>query len=449
MFNLSFITKQNLIELAALLKSKVYIVGGAVRDLLAGFVPTDFDIASDKTPEEVVNALEGSVFKVYTTAKKLGTLKIVARDESYEYTTFRTDSYPVDGSHAPTKVMFTKDIEEDARRRDFKLNAMYYDVEEEQLIDVLGGFSDVKRRMISTTVDPEKVLLDDGLRIMRLVRTAAETGFCIEKDTYNVAKKNAHLIKDIAIERIRDEFDKILVADTKNGIEDAQYRGLSLLVELGVFEHFVPEILENLDFKQKKENHKYDVLTHIFMTVKESPIEIRLAAFLHDIGKARSKLRDGNMRKHAELSAEIVKDVLARLKYPKQVRDEVVRLVAAHMFDIDCSAEEKDRRIFVQQNIDILDNLISLKHADHRAKGFGEQFSPSALRLNETRKNMAIEGVPFVTKDLKVNGDDLVTLGIEGKLRAKILNELLAECTVNPELLTREGQLKFLSLRAK
>ncbi len=444
MLNLSFVTKQNLTELSHILGSKVYIVGGAVRDMLIGFTPTDFDITSDKTPEEVVTALEGSLFKVYTTAKKLGTLKIVARDQSYEYTTFRTDSYPLDGSHAPTKVVFTKNIEEDAQRRDFKLNAIYYDVVDERLVDVLGGFSDIKRRIISTTVDADKVLRDDGLRILRLVRTAAETGFDIDENTFTVAKKCAYLTKDLAIERIREEFDKILVADTKNNIEGAQYRGLHLLLQLGVFDYFMSEILENLHFPQKAQKHKYDVLEHIFVTVKECSPDVRLAAFFHDIGKARTKIKDGNMHRHAEVSSEMTYDIMTRLKYPKQQRDEVVRLVNLHMFDIGCTADERQRRIFIQKNIDILDNLIALKHADHRAKGFDEQFSPSALLLNETRKNMAMEGVPFAIKDLKVNGKDLVSIGVEGKNRSKALEILLEECTTNKELLTREGQLSFL-----
>ncbi len=442
--NLSYVTKQNLVELSKLLGTPIYLVGGAVRDMLAGFSPTDYDVAGAKTPEEVVTALEGSVFSVALTAQKFGTLKLSARGEEYEYTAFRRDHYPSSGQHAPTKVTFTDNIEEDARRRDFKINALYYDVTEEKLYDFLGGFADLKKRLVSTTIDPERVLREDGLRILRLIRTAVETGFCIENETYLAAQKNAHLLQDIAVERIRDELDKILVADTKNGIEGAHYRGLHLLYDVGAMDYIIPEMKANDHFPQKKERHKYDVMEHIFQTVKEASPEVRLHALLHDVGKAKSKLRDGNMHKHPEVSADIANEVLHRLKYPKHVRDEVVRIVALHMYDIKCVASDDEVRQFVQKNIDVLDKLIALKHADRRAKGMGDQYSPSALHLNETRKNLLIEGVPFYVKDLLVHGDDLVALGVPPHLRSKILDDLLRATAINSTLLTRENQLAYI-----
>ncbi len=444
MINLSFVTKQNIEELSKLIGSTVYLVGGAVRDALAGFSPTDYDIASAKTPEEVITALDGSVFSVATTAQKFGTLKLAARGESYEYTAFRRDHYPNSGQHVPTKVTFTDSIEEDAKRRDFKINAMYYDVVEEQLIDLLGGFADVKRKLVSTTIDPEQVLREDGLRILRLVRTAAETGFDIEAETYKAAQSNAHLLQDIAVERIREELDKILVADTKNGIEDAHYRGVRLLYDIGAMDYILPELRANDGYPQRPERHKYDVLEHIFQTVKEASPEVRLAALLHDVGKAPSKQRDGNMRKHPETSAEIADAFLARLKYPKHTREEIVKLVLVHMYDIKCVATEDETRLFVQDNIEIIDKLISLKHADRRAKGMGDQYSPSALHLGETRKNMLIEGVPFSIKDLLVNGDDLISLGVPPRMRATILDDLLRATATDTALLARDNQLEYI-----
>lgn len=173
-----------------------------------------------------------------------------------EYTTFRTDSYDrSSGKHSPDNVAFTTDMTLDARRRDFKCNALYKDVLTDEIIDLLGGEEDVKNKIISTADDPNSVFEADGLRILRMVRFACELGFDVEKETYAVAKKNAWRVEDLAVERIRDELCKIFVADTKHpelNLKGAHVKGLEMLDDLGLVDLILPELASLKGLQQPK-----------------------------------------------------------------------------------------------------------------------------------------------------------------------------------------------------
>jgi tRNA nucleotidyltransferase/poly(A) polymerase len=329
---------------------KLYVVGGSVRNSLLGFLDTDIDVAAEYTPDEVTAALKNSDFSAVTVNRRLGTMRIFDRSDKgfyLEYTTFRSDSYPVgSGAHIPASVEFTRSIETDARRRDFTVNSLYQSVLSGGIVDVTGGLADLKNRVLRTCRAPREVFSEDGLRLMRLVRFSAELGFEIEKDTFAAAKELSYLLDDISVERVRDELLKIVVADTKYPCSpnDAHIKGLRLLDELGLLIKIFPELYDGKGFLQDARYHVYDVFEHNLQTYAAAPPEIRLAALLHDVGKPASQTKLGNMYGHSNEGMRIVSERLGAkgLKFPKTEIDRIIKLIAGHMYDLDGKASEKN-----------------------------------------------------------------------------------------------------------
>ena len=404
--------------------SPLYLVGGAVRNELLGLPCSDIDICGALSPERLAAETVG-LFTVRDINPRVGTVKLSKGEESFEYTTFRRDSYPLEsGQHTPAEVTFVSTPEEDAFRRDFTVNAIYKRVTDGKILDPTGGLEDIKLHRLRTTRDPEAVFSEDGLRLLRLVRLAAELGFEIEKKTFVAANDYSHLLADITVERKREELNRMLVADTKYGVNGAVYRALTLAREVGLFPFFLPEIEEGIGFDQPSQYHKYDVYEHILHTVAAAPPELRLAALLHDIGKPRCYIRDGNFYMHSVESATMAKEILTRLKYPKRVVDRTAEIVRWHMFDFNGQASINKKRRFVQQEWDLLEDIALLKHADSVGTGYFTR-NEYADALIELKKKMAEEGVPLCVKDLSIKGEELEGLGIEPALRAEVLNTLL------------------------
>ena len=181
-------------ELASLFKDRatLYAVGGFVRDTLLGVTPRDLDICSHLGVEDVKTMLSGTRFAVSGKSMRLGTATVSAEGFSAEYTAFRTDSYPEgSGVHRPSEVTFTRDMRVDALRRDFTANAVYFDPLTEEYTDFVGGREDIEKRVLRAVRDPDAVFGEDGLRVLRLVRFAAELGFEPEENTFAAAKRYA------------------------------------------------------------------------------------------------------------------------------------------------------------------------------------------------------------------------------------------------------------------
>lgn len=443
------IVSEELKRLSEIFTAKLYIVGGATRDHLLGYKLSDFDLSSSLTGEEVIELLKGTEFRVTPHSLKLGTLGIKVGKQVMEYTAFRKDSYGEKGVHSPTSVEFKVGIEQDAFRRDFTINAIYYDLTEGKFLDFTGGLKDLENRIVRTTREPKSVFEEDALRILRLVRIASKLGLDIEERTLFEAKRQSYLLKEIAVERIRDEFEKILIADTENSIADAQVRGLELLVEIGAMEYIVPELLESIGVKQPPKYHLYDVYNHILHTVKIAPMHLRLAALLHDVGKPRSIDEEGKMTEHPYVGAQMAKEIMLRLRYPHREIERVSRLVETHMYDLRCLMSDNSLRVFVLKNQDILSDLIELKMADHTAHGKKDGVSPSALNLARVFREMRENKVAFSLKELPVGGDTLVALKVKPLERAKVLSSLLEHGAYLGKQLDRDECIAFIKERIK
>jgi len=422
------------------LSAPLYLVGGAVRNELLGLPVTDIDVCSS-LPALTVKEQLGDAFVVRDVNPRIGTVKIVSGEHYYEYTQFRRDSYPVSsGAHRPLEVEFVASPEEDAFRRDFTVNALYKRVSDGVILDPTGGIADLKKKILRTTRKAEEVFSEDGLRLLRLVRFAAELGFEIEEATFRAAKKYASLLADISPERIRDEFMKILVADVKYGTENAVFRGLELCRELGLFAYFLPELPEGIGVTQKSAYHKYDVYYHTLHTVVAAPPHLRLAAVLHDIGKPLCMRRDGNMHEHSLESAILTERIMTRLRFPKKEIARTREIVRWHMFDFNGQASENKKRQFVVREWDYLEDIVALKNADSVGTGYftENEFGNYLLTLKERLK---AEGVPTSVRELPIGGEDLVRLGVPEERRAVVLRTLVERLAIEGARRDRESAL--------
>lgn len=441
------ILNDRLNKLANLFPAPLYVVGGAVRDHLAGFGYKDIDLASALMPAEVFGALEGTDFFAIPTSPKLGTLKIKSGNQEYEYTGFRKDSYSCDGSHTPQSVSFTTQLSEDALRRDFTVDAVYYDIKDGKYVDPLGGIADIQNKLMRAVRNPKEVMQEDGLRLLRLVRIACSTGFDIAPELYGVCKSLAPLLQNIHKSRIGDEFAKIIVCDTENGIKGAHTRAIRMMIDLGLMQFVLPELMEGGGFPQRADHHKYDVLDHIIEVFDVVTPEVRIAALFHDISKPGRKLKTGKMAGHEIDGAELLRKRLAELCFPHATIERNARLVRHHMYDLKCDAKESTLRHFIQRNADILDDLIVLKDADYVGSGIKRGRNPAAVRMESLYRQMVQEGVPFGIKDLKVGGAELIELGIPEAERGKLLAGLVEAAALDKELRTHEGQYKYLQIK--
>ena len=407
----------------------LYTVGGAVRDALAGQIApqADWDLASPASDEAFAAAARACGFEVRAVYPATGTVKIEKDGVACEYTRFRSDTY-VRGTHAPAAVAFTEDIAVDARRRDFCANAVYYDIARGKFCDPLGGIPDIEKKTLRTVAPARKVFGEDGLRLLRLARLAAQTGFTPDEDCMRGAAQNAALIRDIVPERIFHEMQLLLTADAKCGDRLAPYRGLCILRDTGVFAYIFPELARGDKMAQRKDFHDHDVLEHTFRCVRYAPPEIRWAALLHDCGKPLCMLRDGNFYAHPAEGARIAEETLVRLKAPVRLTEETKTLVLLHMRDFNLQMREGKVRREIVHAYPLLEKLFALKQADYSACKDDLSPAPSVVKWKRILEKMRREGVPFTLAMLAVNGRDMQALGKKGEEVGKTLSALQAFC---------------------
>ena len=271
---------ENLHELAQRFEKygQLFVVGGYVRNSLLGFTETDIDIASRLSPEKISSILKNTKFEIIEKLPKVGTVKIKCGDEIYEHTTFRRDNYFADGNHDVESVNYVDDLREDAMRRDFTINALYYEILTEKIVDIYSGLHDLRNGVIRTVEVPGYVLAHDGVRILRMVRQASELDFKIDYATFATAKKNTRLLADISPYRKFSELLSILTSSRKYPVSkrDSSVKGLTYFNDLRIWQYFyVPASKIKLRMVKKLdvENALYGLLIDIIDTVNPDCIE--------------------------------------------------------------------------------------------------------------------------------------------------------------------------------
>jgi len=407
---------------------KAYIVGGALRDFVMGRTAcADFDVATDAAPQEIVQMFP----KVIPTGIKHGTVTVLAGKYHVEVTTFRVENGYSDSRH-PDTVSFVDDIEEDLSRRDFTMNAMAYEHETGSIIDPFHGQEDIRKRLIRCVGDPAQRFAEDGLRSMRAVRFASQLGFSLEAGTAASIPNCLTSFSAISRERVRDEFEKLLMGAWA-------LTGLELLEKTGLLSEIIPEMVPCRNCAQKGA-HVYDVMDHCFHAAAAAPfaIDIRWAALLHDIGKpaAMAPGQDGvpTFYNHEKISARLAAQILRRLRLPNDDIRLIVHLIEQHMFHYtDDWSDAAVRRFVARVGVENLEALFALRTADSAAI-HGEVPDRNNLdRLRARVDRLIAEENAFSLKDLAINGDDLLSLGVpKGPLVGKILDELLETVLDDP-----------------
>ena len=419
-----------------------FLVGGSVRDSIMGFTPNEYDIATNAKPEDVQR-----IFK-YTipTGIKHGTILVILDDMHVEITTFRSDGNYSDGRH-PDKVEYTASIEDDLPRRDLTINAMAYNVLDGTLIDMFDGMKDIKNKIIRSVGNPYERFTEDGLRIMRAIRFATKLNFNIEKETFEAICHSTGMLTSIAYERIREEFNGILISDNP-------FRGIELLRKTGILALIMPELMQGFGVSQNR-FHKYDVYYHILHTIQSvEPLEteeltllVRLAALFHDIAKPMvqkkvSKQEEPVYYNHEVVGANVAKKIMKRLKYSNAEIDFVTLLVRQHMFYYqDEWTDGAVRRFMKAVGIENIKPLLKLREADRLGSGNRKDKESKAIPKLLARIDKIIEEENAITvKDLKINGNDLMKeFNLKpGPIVGKILNYLLDLILDEPSLNDKE-----------
>lgn len=436
---------KKLIHLAEICPKPLYVVGGFVRDFLGELhsAHPDIDICGPMLAEEFASYATSAGLTAQAVYKHTGAVKLTdGEGHNFEYTCFRHDKY-VRGEHTPAEIYFTEEISLDARRRDFTVNAIYYEIAIGRFVDPLQGIPAVKEKRLTTVDRAQKVFGEDGLRLMRLARFTGQLGFTPDEECLLGATENAAMIEDISPERIFAELTQILRADEKYGVKDGHYQGLLTLETIGVLAKIMPELTLGKGIAQRADFHRYDMLFHSLRTAKYAHPSIRLAALLHDVGKPFCHLRDGNSHEHPKEGARIVVDVLERLKAPKKTIEQVQALTLWHMYDFNCEVKENKLRRFFVDHYPYLEELLLIKQADYSGCMDDTSVAPTVKRWNALLETMKSEGAPLTLKELAIKGSDLVQR-IPAPLISLVLKELLYHAVCHPKDNQKERLLAIL-----
>lgn len=410
---------------------EIYVVGGAVRDWLLKRDIKDWDFTTNLTPEEMKKIFPKNSF----CENVFGTFSIITKDMGiFEITTYRTERGYSDKRH-PDVVKWGKSLKEDVERRDFTINAMAMDISGE-IIDYHNGQEDLNNHLIHCVGTADERFQEDALRMMRAVRIAAQIGFLIEEETFISIQKNAHLINNIAGERIRDELFKILQCKKPGD-------GIRLLKNSGLLAEIMPELLPGVGMSQKG-HHIYDVWDHELEALNncqsKNPVT-RLATLLHDVGKPSTmRITDGERTfyNHEVVGSRIAVKIGKRLKLSNKELEQLFILVRWHMFTVEDTQTDKAVRRFIRNvTPEYLEEMISLRRSDRLGSGAKE----SSWRWELFKKRLVeVQKQPFTVKDLKVNGHDVMEiLKIKPSRQVgEILDKLFAEVEEKPELNVRE-----------
>jgi poly(A) polymerase len=317
---------------------EISLVGGPVRDAVLGKLVKDLDLTTNAKPEEIQKCLKGWADSIWDVGIKFGTVGAKVKDYVFEITTYRTEQYE-DTSRKPS-VEFGKTLEEDLARRDFTINAMALRLPNFELVDIYNGLTDLNNKILRTPLDAQISFSEDPLRMLRAARFMSKLDLKPQADLVEAMKILADRLKIVSMERINDEFNKLLLTDKPRP-------GIELLVETGVAEHFLPE-LPALKLEIDEHHHHKDVYQHsltvldqvIDLETKHQPqieadLVLRIAALLHDIGKPKTRKFEGEGRvsfhHHEVVGARLAKKRLEKLRYSNEIIEQVCLLIELHL----------------------------------------------------------------------------------------------------------------------
>ena len=417
---------------------EAWVVGGCVRDALLGRTPKDYDVCTRALPEQTRAVFAGH--QLILAGEKHGTVGVVVEGQTVEITTYRTEGTYADSRH-PDWVSFVGTIDQDLARRDFTVNAMAWSPNR-GLRDPFGGRADLETKTLRAVGEPEQRFREDALRILRGIRFCAAYGLEPEEKTLGAMFSQRSLMDRLARERVYDELCGFLPCA---GLEDLQ-RFAPILAQA------IPELAPMIGFDQHSPHHAYDLYTHVaHVTAGVSrDLTVRWAALLHDIGKIPTFTRDetgrGHFYGHAPTGAKMAREVLLRLKAPGAMVQTVPTLIANHMLRLDPDRKQLRRQIR-RLGFDAVEKLLDLQEADMTSKGTGEEEGRNFFpQIRALLMQIRAEEDVLAVKDLAVNGNDLLALGLRGKQIGQALDIVLG--AVIDERLENEKEAELAWLRS-
>ncbi len=432
---------KNLIETAQNAGFECYIVGGCVRDLLTGAIPSDWDAATNASPEQIQ-----AIFPDSYSDNKFGTVKVRIPSLSGDFMEIEVTPYRVESTYSdrrhPDTVEWADNIGDDLSRRDFTVNSLALSYIRKSgeikvdLIDLFSGQKDLADKIIRAVRDPEERFAEDALRMMRAARLATTLGdgWRIEEKTKDAIIKHRRGMALVSQERVRDEFLKIIMSPRAA-------RGIELLRQLGLLDYVIPELLQGYGCGQNK-HHLYDCYHHLlnsleFAAKKNFGMHVRVASLLHDIGKPKSKAGDGpnaTFYNHEIIGAKIAKKILQRLKFSKKDCDKIVLLVRYHLFyyNVGEVSESSVRRLVKNVGRQNIEELLQVRMADRIGSGCPKAEPYKLRHLRYLMERVAQD--PISPKMIRTNGKDIMEiLKISpGPKVGQILDVLLGEILDDP-----------------
>lgn len=415
---------------------EAYLVGGCVRDLLLDKNPKDWDFTTNAHPDQIQALFPDSFCN-----NDYGTVGIKNETEEdirlkvVEVTPYRSEGTYSD-SRRPDQVTFGVSLAEDLARRDFTINAIAFRIQDQSVVDLYEGVSDLRARRLRAVGEADRRFAEDALRMMRAVRLASELDFVIEATTMAGIIRNADTLTQIAIERVAAEFIRIIDSPTP-------MQGVVFLEKLGLLKHIIPELIDGIGCEQGG-IHAFDVYEHNLRTLqaaadKNFPTSIRLAALLHDVGKPATR-RTGGKNKHYTffghevVGARMTKKIMVRLKLPRELSDLVENLVRWHMFFSDPALVTLAavRRTIVRIGQENIEHLLNLRVCDRIGTGRPKE-QPFRFRQYKAMVDEALRD-PISVKMLKINGEDIMRITNEkpGRKLGYLLNALMEEVLIDP-----------------
>lgn len=425
---------------------EAWCVGGFVRDALRGESVHDLDIATSAPWRETCRLFRAQGFAAHETGTAFGTVTVVVEDSPIEVTTFRADGSYLDSRH-PSSVRAVSSINEDLARRDYTMNALAYHPSR-GFCDPFGGEDDLRRGIIRAVGDASTRFQEDALRIMRGLRFASQLGFSLEDDTALAMRQEAWRLRQVAVERVRIELERLLTGQGACEVLIGFWDVLAVVL---------PELEAMAGCPQNTPYHIYDVLGHSAHVIAASPATplSRWAALFHDVGKPSSRTVDSRGRDHfkghALVGSAIARKALRRLKAPAHLTDDVCLLVERH----ECYAGDTDASVLRALNAlggrtDLYRALLQLQMADNSAKAPGvterAMMAHAAARRFE---RLMREGAPFTLAQLAVDGNDLIAAGWKpGPRLGAILDEMLQAVMDGALQNDREALLRYASMHS-
>jgi len=416
---------------------EAFAVGGCVRDTLLLREPGDWDVTTSATPAEVKQIFPQTI----DTGIQHGTVTVLMNHVGYEVTTYRIDGEYTDARH-PNEVTFTKNLVEDLKRRDFTINAMAYN-DRVGLVDEFDGVGDLERKVIRCVGNPKERFAEDALRMMRAVRFAAQLGYEIDEETKEAIRELAPTLSKVSKERIAVELVKILVSDHPEEIRTAY--------QLGLTKVFMPEFDVAMETIQNNHHHMYTVGEHSIVAMQNVRSErmIRLIMLLHDLAKPVVLTTDDagydHFVGHQQAGADMARGILRRLKFDNATIDFVYKMIRHHDDRPPMDNKALVRRRISQIGLENMPMMIEIKRADilgqsqhdfESKMAYVDQLEQAYLEIIE--KNYCVN-----KKDLSVNGNDLIAMGMKPGEEVGVVLDLLFEIVLNdPKLNEREKLLE-------